>query len=96
MEGQGWHYSSIDKRTMTWHTLFQGVYVVEGYQFPLTPQIYIQKSICEQEKVPFQSKVDLSLNVVEHFEPLPDTQSHVLVDSWYVKKRMWKAVKHRH
>ena len=95
MAGQGWHYSSIDKRTMPGHSLFQGVYLVEGHQYPLDPQMYIQKSICEKEKRVFRSKVDMALQTVECFEPLAGTHTHVLVDSWYVNKAMWKAVKQR-
>ena len=95
MGGLGWHYSSTDKCTMPGHSLFQGLYLVEGRQFPLDPQMYIQKSVCEQEKRPFQSKVDLALKVVENFEPLPETHTYVLIDSWYVNKRMWKAVRER-
>jgi len=96
MSGLGWHYSSTDQRTMPGHSLFQGLYLVEDRQFPLDSQMYIQKSVCEQEQRPFQSKVDLAVSVVEHFEPLPETHTHVLIDSWYVNKRMWKAVKRRH
>jgi hypothetical protein len=95
MSGLGWHYSSTDQRTMPGHSLFQGLYVVEDHQFPLDPQMYIQKAVCEQEQRPFQSKVDLALQVVETFEPLPETHTHVLIDSWYVNKRTWKAVKRR-
>lgn len=95
MGGQGRHYSSTDRCTMPGHSLFQGLYLVEGRQFPLDPQMYIQKSVCEQEQRPFQSKVDLAVSAVEHFEPLPATHTHVLIDSWYVNKRMWKAVKLR-
>jgi Transposase DDE domain len=96
MGGQGQHYSSTDRRTMPGHSLFQGLYWVAGHQYPLDPQMYIQKAVCEQEQRPFRSKVDLAVQVVEHFEPLPDTQTHVLIDSWYVNKRMWKAVRERH
>jgi len=96
MSGLGWHYSGTDQRTMPGHSLFQGLYLVEDRQFPLDSQMYIQKSVCEQEQRPFQSKVDLAVSVVEHFEPLPETHTHVLIDSWYVNKRMWKAVKRRH
>lgn len=95
MGGQGWHYSSVDKRTMPGHSLFQGVYLVEDHQYPLEPQMYIQKSICEKEKWVFRSKVDLALQTVESFEPVAGTHTHVLVDSWYVNKAMWKAVKQR-
>jgi hypothetical protein len=95
MGGLGWHYSSTDKRTMPGHSLFEGVYVVQDHQYPLSPRMYRQKSVCEQEKVPFLSKVDLSVQTIQEFEPLPETHTHVLVDSWYVNKRFWKAVKTR-
>ena len=95
MSGLGWHYSSTDKRTMPGHSLFEGVYVVEEHQYPLSPQMYRQKSVCEREGVPFVSKVDMAVRVIQEFEPLPDTHTHVLVDSWYVSKRVWKAVKTR-
>ena len=95
MGGMGWHYSSTDKRTMPGHSLFEGVYVAAGHQYPLSPQMYRQKSVCEREGVPFLSKVDLAEKAIREFEPLPQTRTHVLVDSWYVNKRIWKAVKTR-
>jgi hypothetical protein len=95
MSGLGWHYSSTDQRSMPGHSLFQGVYVVEGHQYPLSPRMYRQKKVCEREGVPFQSKVDLAEKVILEFEPLADTCTHVLIDSWYVNKRIWKAVKGR-
>ena len=95
MGGQGRHYSSVDKCTMPGHSMFQGLYLVEGHQYPLDPQMYIQKHVCETENQPFRSKVDMALDVVEHFAPLEQTRTHVLVDSWYVSKKMWKSVKQR-
>jgi hypothetical protein len=95
MEGQGWHYSSTDKRSMPGHSLFQSVYCLLGRQMPLTPQMYRQKAVCEQEGVPFQSKIDLAVSQIETFTPPPDTRTHVLIDSWYVAKRVWQAVRQR-
>jgi hypothetical protein len=95
MGGQGWHYSSTDQCSMPGHSLFQGVYLLEDRQYPLDPQMYIQKSVCEQEERVFRSKVDMALETVKSFEPVPDTHTHVLVDSWYVNKATWKAVKGR-
>jgi hypothetical protein len=95
MSGLGWHYSSTDKRTMSGHSLFEGVYVVEDHQFPLAPQMYCQKKVCEQEGIPFRSKVDLALEAIQEFEPLPGTRTHVLIDTWYVNKRIWRAAKER-
>ena len=93
--GLGWHYSNIERKTVQGHNLFQAVYLVEGYQFPLTPQMYCQKTVCEQIDQPFLSKVDLAVNTVADFQPLHGTHTHVLVDSWYLNKKLWKAVRKR-
>ncbi len=37
----------------------------------------------------------MSVELVENFQPLPHTRTHVLIDSWYLNKRLWKAVKIR-
>jgi hypothetical protein len=80
---------------MPGHSLFEGLYLVEGRQYPLDPQLYVQKTVCEQQGLPFHSKVDLAEEVLQRFEPLPDTRTHVLVDSWYVNKRLWKVIRQR-
>lgn len=96
MEGQGWHYSSSDKRAMPGHSLLAGVYLLLGQQFPLTPQMYRQQAVCEREGVPFHSKVDLAVQVIQTFQPQPDTHTHVLTDAWYTNRRTWRAAQERH
>ena len=95
MEGQGWHYSSSDKCSMPGHSLFQSVYYLLGRQLPLAPQMYRQKVVCEREQVPFRSKVDLAVQTIGTFMPPADTQTHVLIDSWYVNKRVWRTARQR-
>lgn len=95
MEGQGRHYSSSDKCVMPGHSLFQGMYYLLGRQFPLTPQMYRQQVVCEREGVPFQSKIDMAISAIQTFEPPPETHTHVLVDTWYVAKQVWRAVRQR-
>jgi len=95
MEGQGWHYSSSDKRTMPGHSLFQGVYLLLGQQFPLSPQMYRQQAVCEQAGVPFRSKVDLAVQAIHSFQPQPDAHTHVLTDAWYTNGRTWRAARQR-
>lgn len=93
--GLGWHYSNIERKTVQEHNLFQAIYLVEGYQFPLTPQMYYQKTVCEQIAQPFLSKVDLAVKTVDDFQPLNETHTHMLVDSWYLNKKLWKTVRSR-
>lgn len=80
---------------MSSHSLLQGVYRGEGHQYPLDPQMYIQKAVCKKEDRPFRSKVGMALDVVDNFSPSAKTDTHLLVDSWYFSKRTWKAMKCR-
>jgi hypothetical protein len=91
MEGLGRHYSSTAKKPVTGHSLFVSLYVLLGRRCPLEPQLYRQKAVCDREKVPFQSKVDLAADVIRTFAPFADTQTHILMDSWYTCRRLWRA-----
>jgi len=95
MGGLGQHYSGTEKRVVTGHCLFSGLYVLLGRRCSLEPRLYRQKAVCEQEGVAFQSKVDMAVAEIEQFEPVSDTQTHVLIDSWYHCKRVRKAAQKR-
>ena len=62
---------------------------------PLVPQLYRQKATCSGAKEPFHSKVDLMEASIRAFEPLNDTCTRVLLDTWYSAKRIWKAARER-
>jgi hypothetical protein len=80
---------------MPGHSLFQAVYCLLGRQLPLTPQLYQQRAVCERAGAPFQSKVQMAVQTVESFAPPPDTHTHVLVDSWYLNRQLWRASRRR-
>ncbi len=61
----------------------------------LAPQLYRQQAVCAAEGVPFRSKIDLMEAVIRTFEPVAGTQTHVLLDSWYSAKRLWRAARER-
>lgn len=90
MEGLGRHYSSTAKKTVKGHSLFGSLYVLLGRRCPLAPQLYRQQAVCEREKVPFKSKVDLAEETIRTFEPVSGTLTHVLMDSWYTCRRLWR------
>lgn len=91
MEGLGRHYSSTAKKTVSGHSLVVSLAVLLGHRCPLAPQLYRQKAVCVREKVPFRSKIDLAADVIGTFRPVPDTRTHVLFDSWYTCRRLWRA-----
>jgi hypothetical protein len=95
MGGLGRHYANSEKRVVAGHCLFSGLYVLLGQRCPLPMQLYRQRAVCEQEGVPFQSKIDMAVQQIETFEPVPGTQTHVLADSWYHCKRVRKAATQR-
>lgn len=95
MAGLGRHYSTSEGKPVTGHSLVQGLYVLLGRRCPLAPQLYRQKTVCEAEGVPFRSKVELVLEMIHTFQPVAGTLTHVLLDSWYSAKCIWKAARER-
>jgi hypothetical protein len=95
MGGLGKHYSNTEKRVVRGHCLLTGLYMLLGQRCPLQPQLYRQKQVCEQEGVPFQSKIDMVVAEIESFDPVVGTHTHVLVDSWFHCKRIRKAAQKR-
>jgi hypothetical protein len=95
MGGLGRHYSSSERCVVQGHCLFTGVYVLLGQRCPLPAAMYRQKDTCAREGVPFQSKIDLAVQQIETFEPVADTHTHVLIDSWYHCKQVRRAAQHR-
>jgi hypothetical protein len=95
MGGLGRHYSSTQKCQVKGHSLFQALYVLEGRQCPLPPKMYATKSACQKLEQPFRSKIDLAIDCVTDFEPVEQTQTHVLADSWFACQKLWRAAKKR-
>ena len=95
MAGLGKHYSTTAGTRGVGHSLVQGLYVVQGRHCPLEPQLYRQQAVCATEQVAFQSKIDLMADLLATFQPLPGTQTHVLLDSWYAAKRLWQTARGR-
>jgi hypothetical protein len=95
MGGLGSHYSNTERKVVSGHCLFSGLYVLLGQRCPLEPRMYCQKRVCEAEGRPFRSKIDLAVDEIAQFEPVADTHTHVLVDSWYHCKRVRRAARDR-
>jgi SRSO17 transposase len=95
MGGLGQHYSTTAEHRVPGHSLVQSLYVLLGRRCPLAPQMYRQQAVCQREGVPFQSKVDIVEATIRDFQPVTNTLTHVLVDSWYTCKRIWRAARDR-
>src|SRR5437588_6245098 len=95
MQGVGQHYSTTAGTPIQGHSLVQGLYVLLGRRCPLAPQLYQQQAVCQAAGVPFRSKLDLMVELVQSFVPVSGTRTHVLADSWYAAKRLWRAARAR-
>jgi hypothetical protein len=95
MGGLGRHWSSTQKCQVRGHSLFQALYVLEGRQCPLPPQMYCTKNVCEKEEKPFVSKIDLAVHSITEFKPVERTKTHVLADSWFQCRSLWQACRKR-
>jgi hypothetical protein len=95
MEGIGKHHSTTHERRVRGHSLVQGLYVLLQRRCPLPPRLYRQQYVCEREQVAFQSKIDLMIELIQSFEPVAGTLTHVLLDSWYGAKVIWKTARER-
>lgn len=95
MKGLGRHYSTTAGQVVTGHCLFSGLYVLLGRRCPLQPRLYRQKVVCEQEGVPFVSKIDLAVQEIEQFEPVEGTHTHLLMDSWFHCRQVRRAAQKR-
>jgi SRSO17 transposase len=95
MAGLGRHYSGTEKKTVMGHSLVQGLYLLLGRRCPLLPRLYRQRVVCEAEGTAFASKVDMMVDIIRTFVPVPGTKTHVLLDSWYTAKRIWRTARER-
>lgn len=91
MGGLGKHYSHSEGHVVTGHCMLTGLYMLLGQRCPLQVHMYRSRTVCERENEPSRSKIDMAVNEIECFEPVRDTYTHVLIDSWYHCKRLRKA-----
>jgi hypothetical protein len=95
MEGLGLHHSTTQDKRVRGHSMVQSLYVLLGRRCPLAPQLYRQQVVCEAEGVAFRSKIDLMEQLIRTFEPVTGTVTHVLLDTWYSAKDLWRAARER-
>jgi SRSO17 transposase len=95
MQGLGQHHSTTEGKRIPGHSMVQSLYVLLGRHCPLAPQLYRQQRVCEVEGVPFASKIALMEATIRTFEPVAGTLTHVLLDTWYSAKCLWRAARER-
>jgi hypothetical protein len=91
MQDVGKHYSTTYGKPVQGHSFVQCLYSILDRSCPLEPQIYRQEEVAKKEGVLFTSKIDLMIQQIKNFNPPSGTATHVLLDSWYNAKNIWKT-----
>ncbi len=96
IEGVAKHRSHKEKkRLVLGHVWVTAQLVIAGYSYPLDWAVYRRQHECEQNGAAFVSKPDLAYGMIEHYQPLPETQTYVMSDSWYSSKDLLKLCRQR-
>jgi hypothetical protein len=95
MEGLGLHHWTTEDKRLPGQSMVQSLYVLLGCRCPLAPQLYRQQRVCAAEGVPFASKIELMKTTIRTFEPVTGTVTHVLLDTCYSAKCLWRAARER-
>lgn len=93
MAAIGQHYSSTAGKTVQGHDIVLTHYMLLGRGCPQQPALYRPKAECAQQQVVFQSKIDLMAEQIRRFVPAAGTKTHILLDSWYGCKQLWKLAR---
>jgi hypothetical protein len=96
MEGVAKNRSHKEKKQLRLgHMWVTAQLVVAGYSYRLDWAVYRRQHECEQNGVEVVSKPELAYRKVENYQPLPDTQTYVMSDSWYSSQRLLKLCRQR-
>ena len=95
MAGVAKHRSHKTNKLVLGHVWVSAQLVVAGYSYPLDWCLYRRKIECEANGIPFRSKPEIAREMIEQYQPLPDTQTIVLTDSWYADQKLLKLCRKR-
>lgn len=73
------------------HCLVTAQVVASGCSYAWDYRPYYQEAYCQAERLPFKSKNDLAIEIIEAFSAQEDERVYVLMDSWYASKKVINA-----
>lgn len=95
MAGVAKHRSHKTNELVLGHVWVSAQVVVAGYSYPLACALYRRKIECDASGIPFRSKPDIAHEMIEHYQPLSETQTIVLTDSWYANQDLIRLCRKR-
>jgi len=94
-QGMAWvgrHYSHSEQQVIWGHCLVSALLIIGDLVLPWDLALYKKKSDCQAAGVPFYSKLDLTSEMIRHYQPWPDTKVYVMMDRWYTSNNLLKTI----
>ncbi|UOF89059.1 IS701 family transposase [Fodinisporobacter ferrooxydans] len=91
IEALDFHFSHDEGKGVWSHCLVTAHLVSEGYSFAWDFRPYFREGYCNVNQIPFKSKNDLALELIQSYEASDDELVYVLMDSWYTSKKIIDA-----
>ncbi len=88
MEALSFQYSHEAGKSVWCHCVVTAHVVCEVSSFAWDFRPYYREEYCDEHRLPFKSKNDLALEMIEAF---PATQDDVLMDCWYTSEKVINA-----
>jgi hypothetical protein len=91
MEYIGYHYDHTEGKTVMGHNLVTCHYVNGDSEYPVGLRLYVKKGTCDEEVLPFRTKIELAVDQIKEFRAPPGTDTVVAYDSWYFCRKVVEA-----
>jgi hypothetical protein len=95
MEDAGYHYSSVEGKSVWSHDLVTSHYVNGETEYPVSLRLYVKKDVCMEKGRAFKTKIQLACEQIEGFDPPPGTSVIVVYDGWYFCRQVVEAARRR-
>ncbi|NOU82937.1 hypothetical protein GC101_29155 [Paenibacillus sp. LMG 31459] len=87
MEALSFQYSHEAGKSVWCHCLVTAQVVASGCSFAWNYRPYYKEAYCQAKRLPFKSKNDLALEIIEAFSAQEDERVYVPMDSWYTSRK---------
>jgi len=90
-EALSFQYSHETGKSIWCHCVVKAHVVSEGSSYVWDFRPYFREEYCTEHRLPFKSKNDLALEMIDAFPASPDEQVYVLMYSWYTSEKVINA-----
>lgn len=91
IEALNYHFAHDESKSIWSHCLVTAHVVAEGMSLAWDFRPYLREAYCQAHRLPFKSKNDLAIELLDSYPASENEQVYVLTDSWYTSKKFMDA-----